>query len=499
MDEERRYEERTDPAHRKALGQYFTPRPVAAFMAAWACEGASSALDPAVGNGVFFRAAGGMYPGLSMAGYEIDGDILSFFGVPEGAVIRQDDYLKSGWEEKFDAIVCNPPYNRFQNVPDREAVLADIEAHTGLRLSGYTNLHAMFLVKSLHQLTERGRLAYIVPSEFLNSRYGTPVKRLLTEGRLLRTVIDLPDDAGLFPGAVTTCCVLLADRAPKEGVGFFSLPSAEALAGLDPNAPPLFVRYGDLSPSEKWRRYLRREEEIPYRNLRPVSEVCRVSRGIATGANGFFCFSRSKMERYGLPEGCFTPCVCRSADIETPVLTAEGFAALDRADRTVWLMDISEAEEPAVEAYVRLGESLGIHRRYLPSKRRPWYAMERKPAAPIWVCSAGRGGMKFVRNLAGVSALTTFHSVFVREEFAADTDLLFALFLTPTTQVILRRGRKELGNGLEKFQPNDLNEASMPDLDVITPQERERLTELAADPTPERIAAMDVIVQRYVT
>lgn len=496
--DEKRYNEITPAAHRKALGQYFTPRVMAAFMTAWACGEARTMLDPAVGNSVFLRAAEERYPGLVLTGYELDGGILAFFGNPANARIVNGDYLKSGWDETYDAIVCNPPYHRFQNVPEREAILADFAEHTGVRLSGYTNLYALFLVKSLFQLSERGRLAYVVPSEFLNSRYGAPVKRLLTEKKLLRAVIDLPDDAGLFPGAVTTCCVLLADREAKEGVGFFSLPSAEALGGLPLDKPPLFVRYEALSPSEKWRRYLRREEEIAYRNLRPVSDFCRVSRGIATGANEFFCFSRSKIARYGLPERCFTPCVCRSADIGTPILTAAGFDALDREDRTVWLMDIAAADTPAVAEYVQRGEALGVDKRYLPSRRRPWYSMEQKPAAPIWVTTAGRGGMKFVRNRAGVVALTTFHSVFAGEKYADDVELLFAVFLTPTAQAILRRSRKELGNGLEKFQPNDLNEAQMPDIDAFSRSDRGALLSLVTDPTPEHIAAMDEIVRRYV-
>ena len=237
---------------------------------------------------------------------------------------------------------------------------------------------------------------------------------------------------------------------------------------------------------------------VPNRkNLRPVSDFCRVSRGIATGANGFFCFRRSEIERLGLPLRCFTPCVCRAPDVRRPVFTAEDWRELASADRTAYLLDITEADTPALAAYVRRGEADGVHRRYLPSKRTPWYSVEQKPAAPIWVCSVGRDGLKFVRNRADVKALTTFHGVYVKEEYADDTDLLFGYFRTPTAQALLRENRKILGNGLEKFQPNDLNAASMLDITLLTTAERAAMRQLSADPSPDDIEAMDAIVRRY--
>ena len=494
--DENRYNEITPLERRRALGQFFTPPVIADFMAAWACDGARSMLDPAAGNSVFLRAAKERYPALPLTGYEIDAGVLVFFGNPAGAELVNADYLQSGWEDAYDAIVCNPPYRRFQSIPDRKRYLEDIREHTGVRLSGYTNLCLLFLVKSVAQMSERGRLAYILPSEFLNSAYGTPVKRLLLERRLLRAVIDLPDDGGLFADAVTTCCILLLDREKKDAAAFYALPSAEALREL---GTPRTVAYADLDPAAKWREYLRAEEAVDRRNLRPVSDFCRVSRGIATGANTFFCLHRSEIERLGLPERCFTPCVCRAPDVRRPVFTAEDWRALAEEDRAAYLLDVDAVDDPALAAYIRRGEENGVDRRYLPSKRTPWYSMERKPSAPIWVCSVGRGSLKFVRNLAGAAALTTFHGVYVREEYADETDTLFGYFLTPSAQELLRENRKVLGNGLEKFQPNDLNAAYMLDITLLADRDRTALRRLADEPAPERVAEADAVVRRYMT
>ena len=77
--------------------------------------------------------------------------------------------------------------------------------------------------------------------------------------------------------------------------------------------------------------------------------------------------------------------------------------------------------------------------------------------------------------MANVNSLTTFHSVFINEPYEKDINVIFCYFLTPIAQSILRENRKELGNGLEKFQPNDLKTAKMLDITVISADDYERI------------------------
>ena len=139
------------------------------------------------------------------------------------------------------------------------------------------------------------------------------------------------------------------------------------------------------------------------------------------------------------------------------------------------MLDISIEDCETIKAYINEGIVAGVNKKHLPSCRTPWYSMEQKAVAPIWVSSACRNGIKFVRNLAGAKSLTTFHSVFVHGDFADDVDVIFSYFLTPIAQTIIRENRKELGNGLEKFQPNDLNAANMLNISVITEDDRTKI------------------------
>ena len=98
-------------------------------------------------------------------------------------------------------------------------------------------------------------------------------------------------------------------------------------------------------------------------------------------------------------------------------------------------------------------------------------------------------------------SLTTFHSVFIHPQYEADTDLIFSYFLTPTAQAIIRQNRKELGNGLEKFQPNDLNTAKMLDITLLSPKDRLKVLELYQKlknaPSPAHVRQLDEIFSAY--
>lgn len=59
---------------RYELGQFFTPEPIASFMAAAVNEGEpASVLDPGVGGGVLLQAVG---PGPSRFGCDVDGEAV---------------------------------------------------------------------------------------------------------------------------------------------------------------------------------------------------------------------------------------------------------------------------------------------------------------------------------------------------------------------------------------------------------------------------------------
>ena len=249
MDRELLYSKKVGICHLKQYGQYFTPPLIAEFMSKWVAEGATSVLDPAVGNSIFFKNVRKYNANCTLTGYEIDRNILDFFGNPTCATIFNRDYFDDIEEQKFDAIIANPPYNKFQNIENRKEIIKKIQKITGIKCSGYTNLYILFLLKSIYQLSDRGRLAYIIPSEFLNSTYGNFIKKELLEKKLIKAIINISDDTELYFNATTTCCILLLDKTPKKYIEFYNLPCIQDITKDDNEF--LKIEYSQIKTEKK--------------------------------------------------------------------------------------------------------------------------------------------------------------------------------------------------------------------------------------------------------
>lgn len=472
MTPEQKYISTTSLEHRKKYAQFFTPEKIAEFMCQWVLQGKQKtrALEPAYGLGIFSRVLA-QKSNLPIDAYEIDEQIFAsaFAARPNGVNLRNEDYFACDWNAKYDAIICNPPYLKFHDY-DNATYIPDVNSHLGTKLNGFTNLYTLFLLKSIAQLQEGGRLAYIIPSEFLNSDYGVEVKRALVESNTLQHIIVVDFTECAFDDALTTACILLCERRNSSVKVRFSL--VNNIEGLS----NCFSEYVEFNTSEldakiKWKAYYEEGNSCKYNHLVPFSKFAKVCRGIATGANDYFTFKPSKVDEYDVPEECLMPCICKAVDAPQTFFTQNEFTKLLNEDKTIYLFNGSTApDNTSVLRYIHLGEELGINKRYLTASRSPWYAIENRPPAPIWVSVFNRSGLRFIRNEANIYNLTTFHCVYPKST-GVDIDVLFAYLITDVAKEIFLDNSRQYGNGLIKFEPNDLNKGMVVDLTLLNSRE----------------------------
>lgn len=461
--------------HRKRFAQFFTPEVIADFMARWVLDGRKKAdvLEPAFGLGAFSRSLFKQNPKVRVVGYEADATIYNYAAenvaqAGSDVLLYNEDYLRASWEDKYDGIICNPPYLKFHDY-DNASLVPLVNEQLGIRLNGFTNLYTLFLLKSISQLRDGGRMAYIVPSEFLNSDYGVEVKRVLLRSGVLRHVVVVDFTQCAFDDALTTACILLCHKDGSLSEVRFSHVSD--VGQLQASLADYSAWAADqLKPETKWKQYYEGARSADYRHLVPFSTFAKVSRGIATGANDYFTFRESKKELYGIPERCLMRCVCHSTDVHGLFFTDDDFQRLSHSDKAVYLFNgCADGADEHVREYISLGEETGADKRYLTASRKPWYAIENRKPSPIWVSVFNRKGLRFVRNIAGVSNLTTFHCVY--DAGVVDIDVLFGYLVTNVAKEIFMDNSRQYGNGLVKFEPNDLNKGKAVDLRLLTEEE----------------------------
>jgi len=468
------YEERLPAAERGALGKFYTPSALAVSICEWAIPDTDGevprVLDPAAGSGRFLveaydhieRAVPSATPGKILdriVAVDIDRDSLrlaplalatrgverpgrlrthaaSFFDLAPGAGPGADDALG-----RFDAVVGNPPYIRQENLsPDAAHFREHLRAYgpegaapyaDGDRaLSTKADAYVYFVTHGLRFLRDGGRLAYVVPSKWLDTRYGEDLQAVLYENARLSAVVGF--SARAFDALVDTVVLFVErcddpaarDRTVTDFVRLAEPVAPETLAGIVatdrsvPDDQPFAIETADVyrAVSVPQRRLAARGGsklsyylQAPTRFI-PLVESDRlvrldayadVSFGHKTGNNAFFLLDGADVDRWDLPREFLRPAVRSLRDIGTRRLTETDHYLLDmhgyveaiRERRGGLARDADLAAEvkaalyedghDAVLDYLRHGEAEGVPGGRTVSQRTPWFDLGELPAPEV--------------------------------------------------------------------------------------------------------------------
>ena len=456
--------------HRKAFGQFFTHPRVADFMIRWVADSKNRLVhDPGFGLGAFYKAAS--KHDIRLTASEIDPRVLNYWrnANPDSDIdISREDYLLS-WGKTFGNIVCNPPYMRFQKFKNRDLALHRLEEELGIKLSGYTNSASAFLVKSLSELEPSGRLAYIMPLEFLNTGYGTLIKERLIDGAHLSAIISLDCEKDVFPDSITSVGIILYDSSSRfSNVRFFTVKSLESLDSVLDQDPVSEVSYSRLAPEAKWLTYFEGDSiSVSSQKSTTLDYYGRFTRGIATGANEFFVLRPSDAEKLELEDSELTRIITKSSQIRKPFFTDDDHSALLYSDEPALLFSPNGRPSDNGREYIEFGERQGFHQRFLTKSRTPWYKTESRVPSPLLLGVFARGKFKIVRNESSALNLTCFHGFQPNLSGLNYTDHVFLYLSSAVGQEIISLSMRKYGDGLNKFEPNDLNSALAPSPDVF--------------------------------
>lgn len=104
---------------------------------------------------------------------------LAEAGLPGGG-LRTGDFLDFDSLERFEVVIGNPPYVRYQSfagVPRAKSRALALRYH--VPLSGLASSWAAFTVHATNFLTDDGRLGLVLPAELLTVNYAAPVRSFL--------------------------------------------------------------------------------------------------------------------------------------------------------------------------------------------------------------------------------------------------------------------------------------------------------------------------------
>lgn len=145
-------------------------------------------LEPAAGNGAFF----------SKIPHCVAVEIDPRHCLPE---MINADFFDMPDSTKFDTIIGNPPYVRYQDIPDstKNKFTADI-------FDKRSNLYLFFIEKCLRHLNKNGEIIFITPRDFLKATSSKKLNALLYNSGTITDIIDLGDQ-NIFGSHTPNCCI----------------------------------------------------------------------------------------------------------------------------------------------------------------------------------------------------------------------------------------------------------------------------------------------------
>jgi len=469
----------------RTKGQFWTPDWVAEFMVAYCLQDhPRQLLDPALGKGVFFRAAK-RYAALhrfdlTLFGRDIDPDIVTQARQSEldPADLRHveiRDFVLDPPSDKFPAIVANPPYIRHHRLsPSQKASLRDLaRAVTGRHIDGRAGLHVYFLIRALQTLSSGGRLSYIVSADICEGVFAKTLWQWIASQYRLDAVIAFSADATPFPDVDTNVLVFcIRNIQPKKHFYWVKCErqgSEELVALLSGSMRKKYetIVVYQRSVVEALSTGLSRPPAQGKTDRYTLGNFATVMRGIVTGDNDFFFMTLKRARELGIPESLLVKAVGRVRDIEGEEFSPEDIERLEANGRPTRLLNINgisfEQLPSTVQAYLKEGEHCGLDKKTLIQTRKPWYRMEARKSPPIMFAYLGRRNARFIRNRADVVPLTCLLCVYPRHTDTEFVERLWNVLSHPQTISNLRKVGKSYGGDAIKVEPRALERLPLPD------------------------------------
>lgn len=476
------------PSREKLRGGYYTPEPLARFLAAWTSVAGSRVLEPSAGDGAILRwLSTSETLGVELHGAEAE---KARGAAPTASVIEADFFSWFGEHEhaRWDAVAGNPPFIRFQHwtEPTRGAAF-EMMRGVGMRPTKLTNAWVPFVVGSSLALRPGGRLGLVVPAELLQVSYAAELRAFLVDSFSELTVITF--QRLVFEGILQEVVLLLGVRGPgPAAIRVVQVADADGLPAPDelvaaPHAPAL------AHDREKWTKYFLEPQWIEaLREIRSapglvrLGELADVDVGVVTGRNQFFVLRPSTSAEHRLSRHV-SPLVSKSAHLRGLMFDEQDLSELKSADAPVELLALDDASDPTrsspLAAYLAAGEAAGVHQGYKCSIRRNWWVVPSTWTPDAFLLRQIYDHPRVIANLTGATSTDTVHRVRLLNGTAATS--LAAASVNSITFAFSEVMGRSYGGGVLELEPREAEGLPFPDPHRIGPQEVRRVDKLLRD------------------
>lgn len=491
-----------DATAQKLRGAYYTPEKLAEFIVKQfesdiKNEKIKTILEPSCGDGVFLDALSKikcinnveMILGVEIQ--EEEAKKAKMKAIENMNIVNEDFiklYDKNLKNKKYDLIIGNPPYIRYQYLTDEQrAVQSDILVHNGMKSNKLINAWVCFLVAAVELLNENGNIAFIIPAEILQVVYAEDLRLFLSN--VLEKIIIITFEELVFQDIEQEVVVLIGKKNTKKALksSKIVIKQLKNLECLD-NTKLKKIQYQLIEHTkEKWTKYFVKGshsdliEEIKSDNrFTTFGKLGKVNVGITTGNNDYFSVNQDVVKKYQLQD-VVIPLIGRSSHAHGIYFTYEDWQVNVNKDKNAYLISFPEGIQykdypQKYKEYIEKGEDEEANTGYKCRIRKRWYIVP-----SIWVPDAfllrrNNTFPKFVLNNINAVSTDTMHRIKFNEGVNRDKVLLS--YYNSVSFAFTEINGRSYGGGVLEILPGEASNIMLPDLSEFSLEETQRLLAL---------------------
>lgn len=461
----------------KLRGGFYTPEPIASFVLKWAFNGNKQLdiLEPSCGDGVFLEEIQkGDYEYNSVTAIEFDefeAEKSKKIGLDKTNVINADFHdFCINTKQKFDLVVGNPPYIRYQYFDkEQQEFASNIFDKAKLKYSKLTNAWVSFVVGSSLLLKEKGKIGFVLPAEILQVSYAQPLREFLAHFYNKINIVSF--EKLVFPDIQQEVVLLLCEKNNSKThlIEHLELKDAEELEKLDVSKLKSPKKKIDFK-SNKWTFYFLEQNEIDFleklqndKIIPRFKEYAKVEVGITTGSNPFFTVPLSIVQFYNL-EKYAKPLVGRSVQVPSAIFTEKDWIKNRNSEARTHFLSFPKMDElngsVGARDYIAWGEENEIHKGYKCRIRDEWQIVPSQRISDALFIRRNNKYPKLIINEAEAFTTDTMHRVTVKEK--ADIKALTASYYNSLSFAFAEICGRSHGGGVLELMPNEVERILLP-------------------------------------
>jgi adenine-specific DNA-methyltransferase len=472
---------------RKARGAFFTPPELCDYIVEWAVRSPEdNVLEPSCGEAAFLLSAGARLKSLAVAegrqaatlhGVELHEEsakaaaaFLDANGHP--ADIDVGDFFTFEPTPRYDSVVGNPPYVRYQDFTGEARTRSRAAAlRAGVPLTGLASSWAAFTVHASLFLKPEGRLGLVLPAELLTVNYAAEVRRYLMR-RFARVRLVLFTER-VFPGVLEEVVLLLADGVgPTEHCELYQVRDLQELR----SAGVVGRNWRPERPEGKWTSsllppvaldaYAKLFAHDAFTTLESWGDT---TLGMVTGNNRYFALSPARAKELGLncrdmirlsPPG--------STHLRGLMFSDSAWQEMGTSERATMLFRPSGESSKAAAIYIEAGEALNVHKAYKCRVRSPWWRVPLVEPADVLLTYMNADTPRLCSNKAQVHHLNSVHGLYLKAGMVrTGQDYLPIAALNSMTLLGAETVGRAYGGGMLKLEPREADELPVPTKAVL--------------------------------